>query len=354
VIDPWRYVDADDESAADFLAGTVELALELGAHLHPQLRFVVRDGQCSVHSADATQGEPLIVLPAQAFLRVGRIRWTDSTEALEVDGLERELSDAETELLFLQTAFHNSCGKLPWLAATHPVLAPDLADGVVAAVRAFRPSFRHRQPSTASLFWSNRAFRLPPFGSSVPEPMALPLVDLLDHRRGGATGTWTGDAFAVPASHASASGECALDYGLQRDAIGMAVVYGFADESADVAHSAPVEVEVAGLGRVRVAARGRTSAAELLAPVAVADGSGWLVSHLAFRPGGAGDLARDLHSGSGWPAGQCEEVVAAVANANTALADGLIEACRREPSSAAATLGRAALRQRLVLSDSAG
>ena len=62
-------------------------------------------------------------------------------------GLVGSLTDAQHELLILQTALHNACRKIPWLVTTHPVLAPALGSDVTDAVRAFRPSFRLRQPS---------------------------------------------------------------------------------------------------------------------------------------------------------------------------------------------------------------
>lgn len=234
MIDPWRFVDADDDLVADFLAGTIEAVLELGAYLHPEVRFIARDGQIGVNCS-APADTPLLQLPATGFVRITRVNWTDSRDALEVDGLLAELTPAESELLVLQVAMHNGCGKVPWLASSHPLLADDLSDEAIDAVRAFVPDFRVTPMSAASVFWSNRVFRIPTLHSAEPEPVAMPLVDLLNHDTAGTRGTWTGDAFVITAAVRPGTDECVLDYGYDRDAITMAATYGFVDTSSVVA-----------------------------------------------------------------------------------------------------------------------
>jgi hypothetical protein len=350
MIDPWRFVDADDDLVSDLLAGSIEAVLDLGGWIHPAARFVGEAGQLSVQ-CPAEDGEPLIRLPREAFVRIGRVGWTADRDSLAFEAMPDEFPGPERELLILQIALHNACAKIPWLARTHPVLATDLTPGVIAAVRAFRPSFRLRQPSPASLFWSNRAFRLPATDSGPAEPLALPLVDLLNHDHRGATGTWTGTGFEVAVARVPGSDECLLDYGFERDAIGMAVVYGFADRTASVAHSAPLAVDVPGVGHVRVLARGRTRTAELLPPVAARDGDGTTISHLTYRPGGRAALVGSVVTATGWPEAACADVVRSVAAANTDLAERLIASAHGGPTSAAGSILReAAERQRGVLS----
>lgn len=348
--DPWRHVSADDDLVTDLLAATVESVHELGGRIHPDAVFVSCRGQLHVTCTDQDD-VPLMTLPAEAFLPIDQVQWSTAGDRLEILGMDEHLSGAQRELLMLQTALHNACGKLSWLTTTHPVLAADLPSDVVAAVRKFRPSFRLHQPSAASLMWSNRCFRLPLAGASKAVPVALPLIDLLDHRQGGATGTWTGDAFGVTASHPTADERCFLDYGLQRDAIGMAVVYGFVDDSARQAHSAPLTLDLPGVGRVEVLARGRSRTGALQSPVIHRDEQGSRISHLSYRPGGIDDLVRAIAHGSEWSAAQCREVVRAVADANVRLLESLIESARRPTDSPAAlTLVGAALHQRELIS----
>lgn len=344
MVDPWRFVDAGDDLVADFLAGTVESVLELGGWIHPAARIVEADGQLGVEfDGDASAGEPLLRIPAEAFIRISRVAWTNSTDALEMDGLLADLEPAELELLILQMALHNSCGKIEWLMRSHPAIAPDLPDDVVDAVRAFRPSFRTSPSTAAGLFWSNRVLRLPTLHSAAPEPVAVPILDLLNHHHSGATGTWTGDAFTVSAATVGAGSECALDYGLDRDAIGMAVVYGFADESSQVAHSAPICVDVDGVGMVQVAARGRSRSGALLPITVESDGDAASVSRVTFGLSPLPALIREICAASSWNEGQATAVVEAIAVANIDVARRLqAVTCLHADVPAATTLGQAA------------
>lgn len=329
MVDPWRHVDADDDLVADLLAGSVEAVLEAGGWIHPAARIVVRDGQGRVETmAELAADEPVMQVPSTSFVRIGRVTWWEGDEALAFDGIPDEFGDDEAHVLILQTALHNACGKVPILLATHPALAPDLTDEEVQAVRAFRPSFRRTRPSVAGLFWSNRVFRVPPSPGLPPEPCAIPLIDMLDHHSHGATGTRTGDGFAVTAVSPRGGREVMLDYGLSRDAIGMAVVYGFADSSAVVAHSAPITVDVPGVGRVCVEGRGRAADGALLAPVARRDGAGWLLSHLTFDVTDPDACIHATAQALGVGERESSMVVDAVAEANVALAEGLRTATR--------------------------
>ena len=346
---PWRFVDADDDLVADLLAGTVEAVLDAGGWVHPGARFIAREGQLSV-DCEALVGEPLMRIPRAAFIRIGRVDWADDPDRLAFEGVPDEFGEAETELLYLQTALHNACGKLPWLTRTHPVLAPDLSDAVVDAMRAFRPSFRVDRPTAAGVLWSNRVFRLPMADGGDPEPVAMPLIDLLDHHHAGATASLGEDSFSVSVGRGDSSGEaptaCLLDYGLRRDAIGMAVVYGFADTFCPVAHSAPCTVEVPGVGVVEVLARGRASTGELLPPIIARKGDHLAMSRLTF---GDDDAPWDLSDDVELSAVQRRAIITAVAERNAELLDALRAAASACESASARVVHDAALRQRQVI-----
>lgn len=175
--------------------------------------------------------------------------------------------------------------------------------------------------------------------------MALPIIDLLDHHHGGATGTWTGAAFTVDVARPDADGTF-LDYGLHRDAIGMAVVYGFADLTNPVAHSAPMEVEVPGVGAVWVLARGRARTGELLPPVVDTTGAMTTISRVTFGATDYVDRVEGLLANAPWSLAQGEAVVTAIAQRNVEALDRLLEAASRSASPAAEVLAGAARRQR--------
>ena len=339
MLDPWRHVDADDDVVADLLAGSVEAVVDLGGWVHPSAVFVVRDGEAHVE-AESPPGEPLLRVPSSAFLPLDHVTWSTEDEALAFADDRGLLSPEQWELLTLQVAFHNACGKLPRLVRTHPAIAPDVSGEVVHAVRRFRPSFREHRVDPVSVFWSNRAFRLPTTRDASPQPVAVPLIDLLDHRSDGATGTWTGDGFEVSA--ATTDGRAHLNYGLERDAIGMAVVYGFADTSVQCAHAMPMDHQVPGHGRVIVEAKGRSSDATLLPTQVRREDDAMVISHVTFR------------AGSGVEGPLDRAVVTAIAEANLEACEALIAATRGCASPAAVILEGAARQQAAVIRSAVG
>lgn len=345
--DPWRHVEADDDLVADLLAGSLESVVDLGGWIHPSARLVVRDGQATVE-CDAEAEELLLRIPVSAMVRIGRVPWTSSRQELGFDAVPDEFGPGETEQLILQTAFHNACGKIPWLVDTHPALTPSLPMAVVTAVQAFRPSFRRRMPDPAALFWSNRVFRLPVGSSGETEPVAVPVLDLLNHRSGAAVGRWEPGAFAVLVSH-QRGGECSLDYGLDRDAIGMAVVYGFADDTAPLAHSAPMRIDVQGFSSLQVEARGRTKSGQRMAPVARQGDGGWLLSHLTFDSRTPESTAAAIATAMSVSPDDAAAIATAVANENCRLLDELSRAAEASASPAAQVLGGAARHQSAII-----
>lgn len=246
---PTRIIDSDDPVAADLLASTIGVVLDAGGSIHHAARFIVRDGQLSVSSREA-DGEPLMEVPADCFVRVDAIGWSDDDpERLQVESMPADASDSEWELAYLQAALHNQCGKLAWLAATHPVIAQTMDDAAVEAFQRLIPGFRSQAMSPRDLLFANRCFRLP-WAKADGQRILIPLIDLLDHHSRGATGQWGGDHFAVQGRAVLPDGGCALDYGLARDALQMAAVYGFADDSARIAHCVPVSASIPGFGQV--------------------------------------------------------------------------------------------------------
>lgn len=353
---PSPHIDADDPVVADVLAGILQLIFEAGGWLHPDAYVRSRDGQLSVHST-AASGEPLAVVPSAAMVRVGRLAWSTSDEGLAFSQRPDAPADAtldgaaldgfELELLYLMTALLNRCGKIPMLLRTHPALAMGLGEGLITAVRAFRPSFRTRSVDPASVLWSTRCLRLPIHGGS-PEPVAVPVIDLIDHHSGGATVQEMDDALGVRVRRSGGDSACFLDYGWQRDAIGTALVYGFADHSAQIAHSAPLSLEIPAVGTVRISARGRTATGRLLPTKADRVGDACVISHLSFGPQTC--PVESLMAATGWVLPVARDATAAIAAANLALAHQLASRAAEQPDHPAARiLAAAAVRQASLL-----
>ena len=261
-------LDSDDPVTTDLLGGLLELLADGGGWFHPGARLVARDGQLSVH-ASAEPGELLVRIPAELLVRVGRVDWSVRDGFLVPAAIGPEIDGLELEALFVLIGLLNQSGKIPQLLDTHPLLADDLPSHVIDAVSALRPSFGSARPDPVSLLWSTRCFRMS-YDGGAAEPVAVPILELLNHHSRGAIAEPANGGFAVPAQVLH-DDECFLDYGRDRDAISLAILYGFADTSARCAHSAPIHIEVPGVGEVVVLARGRDKNGELQPMNVIAD-----------------------------------------------------------------------------------
>ncbi len=224
------FIDADDPIVADLLAGTIELIADAGGWIAPSTTFVCRDGQLHVES-NQKDGQSLLHIPREVCVRVDHVSWSDNSDRLEILEINQELGELELEMLYLQIALHNQCDKLTWTSRTHPWLAPDLPEVVTHAVRQLLPTFRETAMSAADVLWANRCFKIAYNENEPPQRLLIPLVDLLNHHARGATGNWTTEAFEASTNKAFGTNECALNYGMNRDPLEMAAVYGFVDES---------------------------------------------------------------------------------------------------------------------------
>jgi hypothetical protein len=348
VTEPTQFVDADDPIVADLLPSTLELVAEAGGWMSPRARIIARDGQLRIECHGEPDG-PLLRIPQPAWVRVDAVTWADDATRLAIADVPDDIGDIELEMLYTLVALHNQCGKLPWIAQTHPSLAPDLPDDVVGALRALVPGFRSTPSTPRDVLFSNRCFRMSLDGQPSAQRVLVPLVDLLNHHRAGAVGTVDSEAFHVQARQPFGSAECALDYGMDRDALEMAVVYGFADASVDAAHSAPVLLEVPGVGPVHILGSGRSDTGALLPVTSGRSGDATTLSRLTFRLDEAQSAVDDVMHTTGWDRALSAQVAHAAAEANAALLDTLLRACTATLTASVAIVDEAARRQRAIV-----
>ena len=338
-------LDSDDAVTTDLLGGLLELLADSAGWLHPGARLVARAGQLSVH-ASAEPDELLVRVPAALLIRVGRVDWSVNDGVLTPAAISPEIVGLELEALFVLIGLLNQTAKIPDLLATHPLLADDLPPRVVEAVSALRPSFGSARPDPVSLLWSTRCFRTS-FDGSAPEPVAVPILELMNHHSRGALAEPAAGGFAAQAQ-ALHGDECFLDYGRNRDAISMAVVYGFADASAQCAHSAPLQIDVPGVGLVVVSAHGRNGSGELLPMSVLVEDSQILLNRMTF--GNSQAPVSELMAASGLDISVARRIVDSIREANVVLLEEVSSATSDAP--AAVTLRKAAEIQRLVVMNS--
>jgi len=338
-------LESDDPVTTDLLGGLLELLADSGGWLHPGARLLAREGQLSVH-ASAAVSELLVRVPAELLVRVGRVDWSVRDGVLAPAAISPEIDGLELEALFILIGLLNQSGKIPDLLATHPLLVDDLPPRLVKAVSSLRPSFGSAQPDPISLLWSTRCFRRS-FDDGAPEPVAVPILELMNHHSRGAIAEPAAGGFAARAQ-VFQDDECFLDYGRDRDAISMAVVYGFADASSQCAHSAPIHIDVPGVGEIVVLARGRNENGELLPMNVIADGAKILINRMTF--GDSYAPVTELVAASGRDVAIARRIVDSIREANIVLLQEVSSAASDTP--AAVALRKAAEIQRLLITDS--
>ena len=108
----------------------------------------------------------------------------------------------------------------------------------------------------------------------------MPLVDLLNHHHQGAPFRIDDGAMQIRAQQAGGR-ECFAHYGHRRDVLDLALHYGHCDLSTPFAHSAPLEIDVEGIGRVRIEHQGQRAPVHPFDPSRVTlEPDGLRLSHL--------------------------------------------------------------------------
>jgi hypothetical protein len=108
----------------------------------------------------------------------------------------------------------------------------------------------------------------------------MPLVDLLNHHPDGAGFLSDASAINVAVAQPGTDGECFACYGGHRDVLDLALLYGYVDRQTPFASCGPLDFDIAGLGRLRVAARRGQVLHPLDPPEVTYEEGGMTLSHL--------------------------------------------------------------------------
>jgi len=129
-----------------------------------------------------------------------------------------------------------------------------------AALTPLKPHFEARaERSAVEGFLATRSFGLqrnPEEGDR--QRVLLPLIDLLNHHRNGAPYKISDGEMQIRSAQVGGP-ECFAHYGHRRDVLDLVLHYGHCDSSTPFAHSAPLEIEVEGFGRICVEKQGQRS-----------------------------------------------------------------------------------------------
>lgn len=340
------HVAADDPLVADLLLASLELVGEAGGWVAPGTTICAVDGQLHIESA-RTIG-PLLRIPEQLWVSVDDVSWDTTDSTLGIQAIPDDMGELEVPMLYLQVALHNACGKLLWLRATHPVLADDFPSDVTEALRTWVPGFRASSRTDVDVLLANRCFHIARSSDRAPRRMLIPIVDLLNHHGDGAVGdarhAAQGLSFDVDISQPFATPECALDYGMARDALETAAAYGFLDQSATHAHSASVSFAYPEIGTVSISGANREPDGQRGPVRAQVTDAGTELNRLTFRAGDKQAMLDDVIAATGWSPKQAAGVIEACAEANIERLDMLERASDKAPESRSAALIAAAAR----------
>lgn len=275
-------VESDSAPVGHCLHALLAALREGGGHMHGQARLRARAGQLSVHCAPraAAAGALLFELPPSLLVPLAGVTWDGDATMLAPRTLPAGMDEAQRRLLRLQLDLYNACGKLAWAREHLPAAALRGRPALRQAVRRLCPGF-DTPPTDAEAFLASRAFRLPvTTPGCTPALVLMPLAELVNHHRAGALLQHDLQGLRLALAQPAGDDECFVQYGRRRDPLDLALHYGFADAHSPLAYSAPVEVQLPGLGRLRVAAQRRQATHALDPPNLAFDAQGCTLSHL--------------------------------------------------------------------------
>jgi hypothetical protein len=350
-------VASDDHTAAALLQQIARLCAAHGAQWHPELRLEVVDG-CMRLLAPAESSGELITMPTALLVPLTGARWADGLEGLRLLEPPPQATTAQRELLEMHAQLYNATGKVHWWARRHPARLVDTSAEVAAALAPLRPGPMTREtPSAVSGFLATRSFSWKPEpGQGQGQPVLMPLVDCLNHHHRGAPYRIADGAMRIRVAQAGGP-ECFAHYGQRRDVLDLVLHYGHCDHSTPFAHSAPMAIEVDGVGRIEVERQARRLPAHPQDPPRVVlNADGLTLSHLCchlhhpervqvlLRLALQGSLKRPGYS-DGEAMALAERGLTAIGEANVQWLERLVRAAGSSDHSGASTLAAAARRQ---------
>jgi hypothetical protein len=359
-------IDAAAPDVSAILDELVSLVSSEGGLLHPDVRLVERGGDMHVaYPPDDKPAVTLIQVPRALLVPIDSTGWSTRSDVIEAADVGPDLSVLQREVLALLLALYNATHKLDWYAEHHPRGALLVHEHLVAAIRAARPRFRPT-PGAAGYLPSRQLFVPTPGlgpegGKAAGRPSLMPLVDLFNHHPAGASIDVGDERLRVLACHPTRSDEVFLRYGHHRDPLDLALHYGFVEAGAAFAFSAPISLEVNGLGTVTVAGARPQRSTRRTFPQVSHTATGFDFSHLLVEA----DHPELFHAAVGLPVRAramkngaratdahrlADQVRDAVVAANIDILDTIIDEARFVAGPAAQTVADAARLHRELFS----
>lgn len=258
-----RYIQADTDECARCLGEILALILAEGGRVHPGARWRESRGHMTLECErlPAAEQPTLIEIPRTLLVPVSHAEWQDDVDRLILRQPPSGLSPAQQHLLALHIELYNAAGKLPWTLSHLPRIALRDVPDIQEALRALRPRWNPAPEIPARVFMSTRVIGLRPVGkpaagssdeTSRKTQVLMPLIDILNHHPQGSPFIGDEHGMRVRVAQPGLGLACYANYGGRRDVLDLALQHGYVDFATPFAFSAPVRVEVAGLGCIQV------------------------------------------------------------------------------------------------------
>ena len=354
-------IQSDCSPASAVLLEIAEICAPHGAQWHHELSAEIRGGAMRLLAPPATNG-PLTSMPTEMLVPIAGAQCTLSSSELKLLQPPQGTTAVQRELLQLHAELYNATNKLSWWSNAHPARLAGTSPEVRAALIPLKPHFEARaERSAVEGFLATRSFgwrRNPEEGDR--QPVLLPLIDLFNHHRRGAPFKISDGAMQIRSAQVGGS-ECFAHYGHRRDVLDLVLHYGHCDSSTPFAHSAPLEIEVEGFGRICVEKQGQRSPIHPFDPPRVSlKPEGLSLSHLCCHQDHPErvqmmlSLALQAHlkrRGHDAPSAlqMAQRGLCAIGAANTQWLDQLVAAAQSSTHPGAATLVAAAQRQSAII-----
>jgi hypothetical protein len=227
------------------LTGLVDLMHEAGADFHPGLRIVETDGQLS---AWADGDDPwLMRIPHSTLVPVEGVTWADEPP-LRVVATPDHLTPQQVEVLEACTAVMAAAGTWERFCTTHPRATITDADAI-SLIRSLHPPFSPATSAAAMLRTRTIKLRL---NDQQPTSYLMPMLDLVNHHPDAPAYPHDGDFLCIGTWRAAPNGECFVSYGSTRDALGIALAYGYVETAITRANALPGEYAMPGGASLRL------------------------------------------------------------------------------------------------------
>lgn len=273
-------LDCHSAEVSLILREIADTVLATGGHFSGQLVIQERQGQLSGHTTELRGPEspvPIVVLNDAGMPPVAAGEWFWDEARLRVT-TKPGLDAQSARLLDLHAALYTATNKPSWYRITHPRGALSEGEPTLKAIRALRPQFSTDASPTG--FLATRVFRR---GEAGPSSL-IPIADVLNHHRAGAGLDYSDGQLTIAARQPTGTTECFVNYGsFRRDPLDLALQYGYADGAVTVASSAPMSLEVPGLGSVEVLRRFAGTRSPIDPPTIQRTSDGWRLSHITLQ-----------------------------------------------------------------------